>query len=129
MTKKDLQELYWMKKNIKKLEEELADLECEVTKTTELIKVQRGAHSTDDKLGDLVSKMVDLQNEINKQLQKYYERVKYVERKIEALPPREALLIRLRYIEHKNWYEIAYEMNYSWRQVHNIHAEALKMLA
>lgn len=129
MTKKDLRELFWMKQNIARLEEKLANLESEVTKTNELIKIRSGARPAEDKLGDLVSRMVDLQNEINEKLQKYYEHVKQIEQKIEALPPREALLIRLRYIEQMRWEEICVEMNYSWRQIHYIHAEALKKLA
>lgn len=130
MTKKDLRELFWMKKNIGRMEEELVELESKASKiSTELIKVQKGARPTNDKLGDIVSEIVDLKNEINEQLKKYYERVKYIERAIEALPPREALLIRLRYLEQMSWEEICVEMNYSWRQIHYIHSEALKMLA
>lgn len=128
MTKMELREAYWIKKNIEKLEERLADLRAVAVKTPDIIKIQGVPHAG-DKTADIVSKIVDLEREIEQQLEKYYECIRRIEKAIEKLPAREALLIRLRYIENKNWYEIAYEMNYSWRQVHNIHAEALKMLA
>lgn len=130
MTKKDLYELFWMKKNINRLEEKLLELENKATQiTTQLSKEPKGTNSVEDKLGEIVSKIVDLQNEINDQLKIYYKKVRYIEKAIEKLPPREALLIRLRYLDQKRWEEICVEMNYSWRQIHYIHAEALKMLA
>lgn len=130
MTKKELHELFWMKKNIKRMEEKLIELEAKATQiTTQLSKEPKGTNSVEDKLGETVSKIVDLQNEINDQLKIYYKKVRYIEKAIEKLPPREALLIRLRYLDQKRWEEICVEMNYSWRQIHYIHAEALKMLA
>lgn len=130
MTKKDLCELFWMKKNISRLEERLFELETKATQiTTRLSKEPKGTPILEDKLGETVAKMVDLQNEINEQLAEYYEKVKVIEQAISKLPPREALLIRLRYIEQKRWEEICVEMNYSWRQIHYIHSEALKLLA
>jgi len=119
-----------MKKNINRLEEKLLELENKATQiTTQLSKEPKGTNSVEDKLGETVSKIVDLQNEINDQLKIYYKKVRYIEKAIEKLPPREALLIRLRYLDQKRWEEICVEMNYSWRQIHYIHAEALKMLA
>lgn len=130
MTKKDLYELFWMKKNINRLEEKLLELENKATQiTTQLSKEPKGTNSVEDKLGETVSKIVDLQNEINDQLKIYYKKVRYIEKAIEKLPPREALLIRLRYLDQKRWEEICVEMNYSWRQVHRIHSDALKLLA
>lgn len=130
MTKKELHELFWMEKNIKRMEEKLIELEAKATQiTTQLSKEPKGTNSVEDKLGETVSKIVDLQNEINDQLKIYYKKVRYIEKAIEKLPPREALLIRLRYLDQKRWEEICVEMNYSWRQIHYIHAEALKMLA
>lgn len=38
----------------------------------------------------------------------------------------ESDLLRKRYIELKNWEKICNEMNYSWRQIHNIHSKALQ---
>ena len=130
MTKKELQQLYWLKRNIQQLENKLIELETEATKMTrQLSKAPIRISSTDDRLSEIVCKIVEVQNEINRQLEKSYECTAKIEKAIETLPPREALLIRLRYLDQKRWEEICVEMNYSWRQIHYIHAEALKMLA
>ena len=130
MIKKDLHELFWMKKNIKRMEEKLIELEAKAAQITSKISKEPKEHdNTVDKLSETVAEIVDLQNEINDQLKIYYKKVRYIEKSIEKLPPREALLIRLRYLDQKRWEEICVEMNYSWRQIHYIHAEALKMLA
>lgn len=130
MTKKELQQLYWLKRNIQQLENKLIELETEATKMTrQLSKAPIRISSTDDRLSEIVCKIVEVQNEINRQLEKSYECTAKIEKAIETLPPREAYLIRMRYLELKRWEEICVEMNYSWRQIHYIHAEALKMLA
>lgn len=56
------------------------------------------------------------------------ELTRTVECAIEHLPPRERDLVRLYYIECMTWEEVAVAMNYSWRQTHRIHSNALKML-
>lgn len=130
MTKKELQQLYWLKRNIQQLENKLIELETEATKMTrQLSKATIRTKSTDDRLSEIVCKIVEVQNEINRQLEKSYECMAKIEKAIETLPPREAYLIRMRYLELKSWEEIAVEMKYSWRQVHRIHSDALKLLA
>ena len=48
-----------------------------------------------------------------------------IEKAIEHLQPKARTLLRYRYIECKKWEEICVHMNYSWRQVHRLHAAAL----
>lgn len=130
MTKKNLYELHWMKKNIKALEERLAELRTYAEKiTTQLSKSPGSKNTSHDKLGDVVTQIVELQNEINYELGRMYAKEKEILKAIEKLPQREACLIRLRYIESLSWERICVEMNYSWRQIHRIHGDALKMLA
>lgn len=38
------------------------------------------------------------------------------------------LVMLKRYTGHKPWKEIAVDMGYSWRQVHNLHGKALNMI-
>ena len=68
-------------------------------------------------------------------LQKYQQKVVEltealieIERAIEVLEPRERTLIRLHYAQDMTWEEVCVAMNYSWRQVHRIHAKALEAL-
>ena len=51
-----------------------------------------------------------------------------IERIIEVLEPRERTLIRLHYAQGMTWEEVCVAMNYSWRQIHRIHAKALEAL-
>ena len=51
-----------------------------------------------------------------------------IENAIEVLEPRERTLIRLYYAQGLTWEEVCVAMNYSWRQVHRIHAKALEAL-
>lgn len=51
-----------------------------------------------------------------------------IERAITKLEPRERHLIRLHYIDGLTWEQVAVEMDYSWRQVHRIHGDALAKL-
>lgn len=130
MTKQDLQQLYWTKKNIKQLEDRLLELETEATRvTTQLTKDPKGPRQLEDKQSELVIRIIEVQDEINRQLEKAYVNMAEIEKAIEALPAREAFLIRLRYIECKKWEDICVAMNYSWQHTHRVHSEALKLLA
>lgn len=130
MTKQDLQQLYWTKKNIKQLEDRLLELETEATRvTTQLTKDPKGPRQLEDKQSELVIRIIEVQDEINRQLETAYEHMAKIEKVIENLPAREAYLIRLRYLELKRWEEICVEMNYSWKHIHRIHSDALMLLA
>lgn len=131
MTKKQLQEHFWLRQNIKKLEEKLLELETEAKRVTAVYSKTKssGKGSSKDRMGDIVAKIVDIQEQINELTVQAYEKMIEIEKAILALPNRERYLIRLRYIEGLSWYEIMAEMHYSWRQVHYIHSEALKLLS
>jgi len=131
MTKRELQDLYWIKKHIQRMKEKLEELRAQAEKYSRSFDGQPSVDHAQfsDRTGDLVAKIVDLEQCINEKLERMYELEARVERAIETLPKREAYLIRLRYIQGMEWMEICSEMNYSWRQVHRIHAEALQLLA
>lgn len=129
MTKKELQAYYWTMRNIEQLEQKLAELEAEVTRQTSRITHTPRGKSNKSMIEALVIKIIEVQEEINRQLKRSYELVKKIERAIEPLPPREACLIRARYLDLKTWDQIAADMNYSWRQIHYIHRNALRLLS
>jgi RNA polymerase sigma factor (sigma-70 family) len=132
LTKHELKEYYWLKANIRKLEERIEELETLAAKQTTGIKNDadaRVSHGSHDRLGDVVAQIADLKSELQEELSKAYAAVAKIEKAITELPDREKYLIRARYIELKTWEEIAVEMGYSWRGIHKIHSGALKMLA
>lgn len=51
-----------------------------------------------------------------------------IEQAIDALSYRKRTLLRLYYIDRLTWEEVCIKMNYSWRQIHRIHSNALKDL-
>ena len=48
-----------------------------------------------------------------------------IEQAIDTLGPTERRLMRLRYIDGLSWEAICRRINYSWRQIHRIHSQAL----
>lgn len=129
MTKQELREYYWIQKNIKQLEEKLLELETEATRqTTHLSNVPKSENYDKDRFANIVVKIVEVKEKINKEVSKSYDTLAKIESAIYKLPHREQYLIRARYIELKSWEQIAVEMNYSWQHIHRIHANALAML-
>lgn len=51
-----------------------------------------------------------------------------IENLIDQLDSRERVLMRHRYIEGMEWEKVCVTMNYSWRQTHRIHSQALDAL-
>lgn len=132
LTKQELQEYFWTQKNIEKLEARIEELMAVATKQTSQIKSDVEAiHGTgyNDRQGDVLAEIADLRAELETELQKALLGQLEIEQAIKALPEREKYLIRARYIERKTWEHICVDMQYSWKQVHRIHAKALQLLA
>ena len=104
--------------------ESLYDLIQSVTIPIKEINVQ--ANSDKDKLGSTIARIMDLQNEINLQIDKY------VDRKLEAIRLINELeddlyiniLIR-RYVKYEEWQVIAGELHYSRQAIDKKHGQAL----
>ena len=128
MTKGDLHQYIWIKKNIDKLEEKLLEIETKATKITPTLSDEIKSGDNFDKIPRLICDMVKVQEDINNELQKLYAKQREIESSIKGLDEREKYLVRARYLEGKCWEEIAVDMGYSWRQIHNIHSDTLKKL-
>lgn len=82
-----------------------------------------------DKIGSIVAKIVDLENEINAEINQFVDLKKEIRDKINLLTNRnQQLVLRLRYIEFLTWEQVAERMTYSVKQVFRIHGEAIKNL-
>ena len=79
-----------------------------------------------DKFTDPVSKIIELEQEINEDIDKLIN-MKCVARKmIEQLDNEfEKLVLYKRYFENKTFEQISVEVNYSWRRIHQLHGDAL----
>lgn len=130
MTKQELQEYFWIQKKIQHLENKLFELESDAQKvTTTLSNEPQGNTFSSDRVGDIVTDMIAVKEEISSYLKLSYAAIKRIEKAAESLPAREGYLIRLRYIDCKRWEEIAVDMGYTWQHIHKIHSSALKLLA
>lgn len=130
MTKRELQEYIWLRKNIQQLEDELLRLETEATRqTTSLRQEPRGNNYDKDKLTSVVAKIIAVKDHINEQLQRSYELQAKIEQAIAGLPQREGYLVRAKYLRGMTWEQIAVDMGVSWRHVHRVHSKALRLLA
>jgi DNA-directed RNA polymerase specialized sigma subunit len=81
------------------------------------------------KSGDIIAKIVDLEEEINRDIDRLVELKKEIEDTIEQIEDEQLrLLLRYRYIDGKVWEQIAVDMGYGWRHIHRLHSKALDEL-
>lgn len=107
---------------------DLHELKSLVTKITATIsQVCVSGSGGQDRLGDAVAKIVDLQDEINRKIDKYVDLKRKISSLLEQIQdPDQVKVLHKRYFEYKPWEQIACEMNYSYRNVCYIHGKALQ---
>ena len=107
---------------------DLHTLRSLVTKITATISpVVVSGSGNQDKLGDAIAKIVDLQDEINQKIDKYVDLKREISALLEQIQdPDQVKVLHKRYFEYKPWEQIACEMNYSYRNVCYIHGKALQ---
>ena len=85
-----------------------------------------GGHSSDDRIGKIIAKLVDLENEINSDIDRLISLRKDIETVIDSVPDEtQRQLLIARYINGRTFEQIAVEMHYSWRHTIRIHGDAL----
>lgn len=113
--KRRLNEYRWIKENIANLENRLLEIDTKLQKITNTLQPDKVQVPKDnDKWTLLIQKRIDIQELINAEITAGYEEIEKIEKLISALPEREKLLIRLRYIDCMRWENICVEMNYEW---------------
>lgn len=108
--------------------EELARLKVLATQITSSIKpVPAFGGGNSDKLGNIVAKIVDLENEINEAVDVYVDKQREIGRLLEKLEDADQVaVLHKRYFEDKPWEQIACEMHMTYRNVCYIHGRALQ---
>lgn len=102
----------------------LKDMVYKITAT--LSPVPSGKSSSLDRLGDSVAKIVDLQAEINRDIDRFVDLKKEIMAVMEGLTDADQVsVLHKRYFEYKTWEQIACEMHMSYRNVCYIHGKAL----
>ena len=116
-------------RNITNKLEELSHLKSMVLKVTATWKqdVTSGGMGNQDKLGDAISKIVDLETEINQEIDKFVDKAREVSAVIQKVQDADQLaVLHKRYFLYHTWEQIACDMNMTYRNVCYIHGKALQ---
>lgn len=126
--KKYLQQIRLYDSHINTKLEDLHQLKEMVTKITPTLKddvVSGGGNQ--DKLGDAVTKIVDLEEEVNRDIDRYVNAKQKISNTLEKISdPDQLQVLHKRYVQYKTWEQIACEMNMSYRNVCYIHGKGLQ---
>lgn len=131
MTKEKLRSYRAIKKERDLLKEKIRELETELydPRSQRLNGMPRNASGgTNTRLEGQIERRDELIALYQEKESELTDAILEIEGAIELLPSRDRALMRLYYIEGLTWEQVAVEMNYSWRQVHRIHGEALEKI-
>ena len=128
MTKEFLKEHIDKLKEKKQLEDEIDALY--IMMKSPVITGMPGGHSSNkDKVGDVVARLEEKEARYLGKLAVILDEEIIIDNAIETLSiSKERTVMRYRYIEGRKWEEICAKANYSWKQLHRIHSDALKKL-
>nr|DAK01782.1 MAG TPA: Protein of unknown function (DUF1492) [Caudoviricetes sp.] len=129
MTAKEyLSQAYRLDKRIDSKIEQLKSLNLLATKcTSTLSDMPKSQSISNSRLEDTVVKIVDLQEEINRDIDSLVDLKRDIVRTMKSVQnPEYQIILELRYLCFKTWEEIAVQMNCSIDNVFKIRKNALK---
>lgn len=89
----------------------------------------RASASADARM-DVVAKIVDAERELDEWIDRLVERKREIAALIERVPDeRMRALLELRYLNCCTWEEVAERMDYTIRNIYNLHSAALRAIA
>jgi len=129
--KEYLKQAYRLDQRINSKIEQIASLNELATKCTSTITgMPHNPSPTTSKMADAVDKIIDLQNEINRDIDRLVDLKRDMVRIIKAVDNTECqTLLELRYLCFKTWEQIAVDMGYTTRNIHMLHKKALESVS
>lgn len=126
-----LRQAYRLDQRINSKLEQVASLnELAMKCTSTLTGMPRNPNRSTSTMSDAVSKIVDLQAEINRDIDRLVDLKREMVRLIKAVDNTEyQTLLELRYLCFKTWEQIAVDMGYNVRHVYRLHDEAVANIA
>ncbi len=104
---------------------ELRDMATNVTSM--MTDMPRSASHKVHKLEDTITKLMDLEMEVDADIDRLVDLKKEIMVAINHMPSQEQrVLLTKRYMQNEPWENIAVEMGYSLRSVYRLHGEALQ---
>lgn len=127
-TKEYLGQAYRLDQRINSKIEQIASLNDLATKCTSTITgMPRNPSPSVSPMADAICKIIDLEAEINRDIERLVDLKRDMVRIIKAVENTEyQTLLELRYLCFKTWEQIAVDMGYNVRHVYRIHEEAVE---
>ena len=116
----------YLKSEVERLEEELAEWRSKAEKMTRELSGMPSGSGGGDKVPACGEKIWELERKLSAKLSDMVEQRQAIERAIEALPDKQKQLMHYRYIDGMKWEKVAVEMNMEYRWVLRIHGRALQ---
>lgn len=126
--KEYLKQAFYLDKRINSKLEQVESLNALATKATfTLSDMPKSPNRGTSKLEDTIVKIIDLQEEINRDIDKLVDLKKEIVRTIKKIEDKELqVVLEKRYLCFESWEKIAVEMNYSIQHIFRLHIKALK---
>ena len=128
--KEYLKQAFYLDKRINSKLEQVESLNALATKATSTLSdMPKSSNRGTSKLEDTIIKIVELQEEINKDIDKLVDLKKEIANSIYSLKDKEEqTVLKKRYLCFNSWEQIAVDMNYSIQYCFKIHRNALKAI-
>jgi DNA-directed RNA polymerase specialized sigma subunit len=112
-----------------KLEQVMKLRETSTKATATLSDMPRGDSPNVHRMEDTIVKIIDLENEINRDIDRLVDLKRDAREVINRLSdPDQQLILELRYLCYKSWTQIMEALDYSETSVYRLHGQALKNL-
>lgn len=130
MTKEQLMEYRSIRREIDQIREIMRQmrLEAEGLRAVSLTGMPGAAGKQTDRVGAAIARYLEASQPYADKLDALTAKQAEIEYAIASLPQLEREMMRYRYLQGMRWEDICVRMHYSWRQVHRLHAAALKRL-
>lgn len=127
MTEKELKQLFFLKKEIEKIKEEIESLGCQTLSIPIWDGMPKGKGGTSDKVGQVATETAYLKDQLERKLQESYIQRNRIEKFLDSIDDREIRLIfRLRHVNCMNWRAIGKELGYDHSVVFRKHKNYLQ---
>ena len=111
MTKKELSQLYYLKKEIKEQQKRLSELEALATSCTAKITGLPNGNGVSDKIANYATEIADLKSLLDLNLKKCFYELNRLDRFISSVKDSEMrIILTLRYSQGLSWQQIAQNM-------------------
>jgi DNA-directed RNA polymerase specialized sigma subunit len=126
-----LAQAYNLDMRIKSKAEQIANLsELATVITTTLTGLPKVKNKDSSVMAGTVAKIVDLQAEIDRDLERLVDLKREIVKAIKAVPHEESrVLLELRYLCYKSWEQIAVDLGYSIQHIYRMRKQALAQVS